>query len=183
MKPCVILVLPCMEYEKNEYLETKRGLEENNISVKTASTREGQAVAHHPNTSVVEETKPTTAHIDLSVDTIDPLSYQGIFLIGGPGATSYLNVHAVHKLIEDTHNFDIYHGAIGKACRVLAETTVLDGHTATGWNDDNQLSSILAQAGCSYSSEPVVTSGKLTTAKSSYAYQFGTTIAQHVSWY
>ena len=183
MKPCVILIVPSMGYDQHEYLDTRQALEDNNIQVITASTRKGSAVAHHPDSNVVDEQKPTTTHVDIAVSDIDPLSYQGIFLTGGVGALEYLDVHEVHNVLQATRNFDLYYGAIGKACRVLASAGVLPNGKATGWNDDNQLPRILESHGCEYHNEQIIVSGKVITAKSHAASDFGTTIAQHVSWY
>ncbi len=183
MKPCVVLIVPYMDFSQDEYYNTKQVLEDNYIQVKTASTQSGQAVAHHPGSHVVTEQDTVTTHVDLVVSEIDPLSYQGIFLIGGPGSLSYLDVHPVYDKLVATRNFDLHYGAIGKACRILAHADVISGKSATGWNDDNHLPQIYAGSSCAYQNERVVVSDKLITAKSYAAEEFGKTIANHVSWY
>jgi len=183
MKPCVILTLAYMDFDCNEYITVKNALEDNGINVTIASTQSGHAVAHHPDTTVIKEQNPETVRVDLRVNEIDPLSYQGMFVIGGQGAREYLDVYEVHAKLKEFCNFDLYYGAIGTACRVLAEAGVLDGCSATGWNDDNQLSGIFARNGCTYQNEHLVVSGKAITATSHAAQRFGETIAEHVSWY
>jgi len=183
MKPCIILIIPPMGYDQNEYLTTKHTLEDHDCRVKTASTRGGTAAAHHPESHVIDESKPTTTRVDITVSEIDTLNHQGIFVIGGPGTLRHLDVHEVYEKLMAACNFEVCHGGIGKGCRILADAGVLENKSATGWNDDGKLPHIFQSAGCEYMHEDVVTSDHLITAKSHAAKKFADTIAQKTSWY
>jgi putative intracellular protease/amidase len=124
----------------------------------------GTAAAYTPDSYVVAEDKKTTTHVDMLIDEIDPLKWDGIFLIGGPGALQHCNIPSVRQLISDAHNFDKPIGAIGQATRILAESGALNNKEATGWNDDGNLGAIYAQHGAQNLHESVITDGNLITA-------------------
>lgn len=165
----VLLLVAGQGYQPIEYSVPKQILEAAKITVKTVSNRAGIAVA----------SDESTTKVDLLIKDITDISaYQGLFIIGGPGALENLDTPQVHVLAQKFADAGKLFGAICISPRILAKAGLLTGKKATGWDEDNELSDIFTTYGVSYVHKPVVVDGKIITATGPRAAQeFGSTIA------
>lgn len=163
----IVLVVAFDGYQQTEYLDTKKNLEKAGYTVKTASTVKGAAIAKDGSTCTV----------DLKLEDIDPKTCSGVFLIGGPGALNDLNSLKMHAIIQKVFAAGKMCGAICISTRILAESGILNGKKATGWDDDHKLANIYAQHNITYIKAPVVIDGKIVTAQGpNSAQEFAKTI-------
>ncbi|MBA3751324.1 DJ-1/PfpI family protein [Candidatus Dependentiae bacterium] len=153
-KHTIVLLIAHEGYQQIEYGVTAEILKSENVQVITASNQLGYATA--------KDTSSTS--IDMTIDQINPTLYDGLFIIGGPGALDSLNTPLVHGLLEQMMALDKPYGAICISSRILAQAHVLAGKKATGWDEDGALEEIFKDHGVIYSKEPVVTDGKVVTA-------------------
>lgn len=151
----VVLLIAHEGFQPVEYYEAKKVLDSAGFDVITASDKTGQAVPS-AGTNFVD--------IDYKISEIKPEDYDGFFIIGGHGAMDFLNTKEVHNLFQSAEEKGKFVGAICVAPRILAEVGILKSKKATGWDGDNELGEVLANAGAEYIREPVVTDGKLITA-------------------
>lgn len=169
----VLLLVAGQRYQPIEYGTPKQILETSNITVKTVSNRAGTAVA----------SDGSTTKVDLLIKDITDISaYQGLFIIGGPGALENLDTPQVHALAQKFAAAGKPFGAICISPRILAKAGLLTGKKATGWNEDNELSDIFRTYGVSYVRKPVVVDGKIITATGPrVAQEFGAAIVTVLS--
>lgn len=151
----VILIVAFDGYQQIEYLDTKTALEQAGLTVKTASTFKGAAIAKDG----------STCHVDLKIEEIDPKTCAGVFLIGGPGALDDLNTLKTHAIIQKVVAATKPCGAICISTRILAQAGVLNNKKATGWNDDHKLEEIYKTHHTTYIKSPVVIDGNIITAQ------------------
>jgi len=177
----VLLIVASQGYQPIEYGHTRQMLEEAKIKVEVASNFKHDAVAN-PN-----QPKPCScnkaAHqyqvvpVDFELSEVDVVKYDGIFIIGGPGALGFLDTKITHEIIQKMAKSGKAFGAICISPRILAAAGVLDGKRATGWDEDNKLTGIFKQHKVTYVKEPVVTDGSLVTANGpAAAIEFGKAI-------
>jgi protease I len=169
----IVLIVAAAGFQAAEYLDTKATLEAGNLAVITASDTEGEAIASDHTTKV---------KIDFKISDIDAKQYDGIFLIGGPGALEHLNNKTVVKLMHQATKLNIPRGAICIAPRILAQAGLLTGLRATGWNEDHKLADIFSEHNVQLEvDKPVVTDGNVITATGPRAAkQFGQAIVKTV---
>lgn len=169
----IVLIVAAVGFQPVEYLDTKAALEAGNLEVVTASNTEGEAVAADHTTKV---------NVDFKISDIDAKQYDGIFLIGGPGALEHLDNKIVVKLMHQATKLNIPRGAICISPRILAQAGLLKGMRATGWNEDHKLADIFAEHGVQLEvDKPVVTDGRVITANGPRAaQQFGQAIVKVV---
>lgn len=171
-KKRVILLIAHEGYQPVEYGVTKEVLLSKGIDVITASDEPGTAVAKDSSSTPV----------DTTIDKINPEQYDGLFLIGGPGAMECLNTEPVHRLLQEMKALHKPYGAICISSRILAQANVLGGKKATGWNDDHELDDIFDSYAVTYVHHPVVVDGTIVTATGPAAAQeFGETIAKVIA--
>jgi len=177
----VLLIIASQGYQPIEYGHTRQMLEEANIKVEVASNFKHDAVAN-PN-----QPKPCScnkaAHqyqvvpVDFALSEVNADKYDGIFIIGGPGALGFLDTKITHEIMQTIAKSGKPFGALCISPRILAAAGVLDGKQATGWDEDNKLTGIFKQHNVTYVKEPVVTDGSLVTADGpSAALAFGKAI-------
>lgn len=68
------------------------------------------------------------------------------------------------KKLQEIAQTGMLFGAICIAPRILAHAHVLSGKKATGWNHDQKLQDIFANAGAVYVAQPCVVDGNIITA-------------------
>jgi protease I len=154
----VVLIVASNGYQPLEYEISKKILTEAGITVVTASDKAGGAVASDTSTTAVDITLE-----DLQKSVTD---YDGIFIIGGPGALEYLDNSLTANIITLAKKNDIPYGAICISPRILAKADALRGKKATGWDEDNALTTIFAGFGVLYQQEKdIVTDGLVVTAR------------------
>lgn len=169
----IALIVAAVGFQPVEYHDTRTALENAGLKVITVSNTQEPAIASDHTTHVT---------VDFRVADVDPTQYDGIFLIGGPGALEHLHNKAVIKLMEKAHALHIPYGAICISPRILAEAGLLKGIRATGWNEDHKLSTIFADHGVKAEiDKSVVTDGRVITANGPRAArQFGEAIVKVV---
>ena len=163
--PKVALVIAPEDFRDEEYLEPKKVLEENNIQVATVSVIKGKAIGK----------LGALAQADTSINDLDPSEYDGIFFIGGPGATAYFQNRKAHEIIKAVLGKGKLIGAICAGSATLAYAGVLKGKKATSFSG---VSDILKNAGAIFTGKDLETDGKIITADGPLsAKKFGHAIA------
>lgn len=154
-KKKIVLVIAHEGYQPIEYGVTREILASEGLMVITASDQPGAAIAKDQSSSTV----------DAIIEQINPTDIDGLFLIGGSGALTYLDTPAIHSSLQQMMALNKPYGAICIATRILAKANVLGGKKATGWNGDHKLEEIYKTHAVTYVDEPVVTDGNVITAQ------------------
>ena len=153
-----------------EYADTKEELEKAGFEVITASNEKGEAIS---NGNFVR------AKVDVLISDIKVEDYNGLYIIGGPGALTFLDNEIVYNLLRDWQKTKKPFGAICISTRILANAGVLVGKKAVGWNDDGELPGVLQDNGAEYSVNDVFRDGNIITASGPMAaHDFGKEIAK-----
>lgn len=164
IKKRVLFVIAHQGYQSIEYTVPKKILEEAGYTVITASNKSGIATA----------SDKTETMVDITLSNVIPNEYDGIFFIGGPGAIDDLDNTTSYTIIQETWKEHKIIGAICIATRLLANAGILEGKQATGWDGDNELSTIYKDHLVNYIREDVVVDFPIITATGpSAAQQFG----------
>lgn len=150
----VALLIAHEGFQQVEYNIPKKLLTEKGIIVTTVSDEPGIATGKD-----LSKTK-----IDITIDKIDPQDFDGLFIIGGPGALDCLDNNIVHSLMKKAANLKKIFGAICISPRILAKAGLLTNKKATGWNGDNKLEEIFEQYNVDYVKKPVVIDDNIITA-------------------
>lgn len=172
----VLLIIAHAGFHPVEFGFTRKVLEEAGIKVIIASDRDG--IAHSkpsdnhakacidPNCPKVIAEYPQYAevNVDCSLTNCDLTKYDGIFIIGGPGAAEFLDTPETYRIMQKVAALGKPFGAICISPRILAHAGLLKNKKATGWNGDNKLEQILMEHSAQYIDEPVVMDGLLVTA-------------------
>jgi protein deglycase len=153
-KKVVVLLIAHQGYQPVEYGMTHDVLTSANVNVVTASDQPGVATA----------TDGSTTPVDITLNQINPVEYNGLFIIGGQGTLTCLDNSIVHTLLQQMLALKKPYGAICIAPRILAKAEVLARKKATGWNKDNELDNIFKHHDVTYIRQPVVTDGQVVTA-------------------
>lgn len=185
----VLLIIAHSGYHPLEYGLTRKALADAGIHVVVASDALGiadatpsaahQEICKEAQCMQIVKDYPEYAQVqvDLQLADITIDAYDGIFIIGGPGAMEFLDNQVSYTLIEKIAQSGKPFGAICVSPRVLARAEVLKGKKVTGWNGDHLLAGILNVAGAEYIQEAVVIDGMLITANGPDAAQeFGKAI-------
>lgn len=141
----VLLIIASKGFQPIEYGTPKSILENAGVTVVTASDG-GAAVA----------ADSSTAPVDLLIKDINVDDYDGIFLIGGPGALEHLDNKEVYKVVREADEKKMPYGAICISPRILAKAGVLKGRRVTGWDGDGKLKGIVESVGAEYSTDGAV---------------------------
>lgn len=150
----VILVVASKGFQPVEYFDTLKALQEDGIKVLTASNARDTAIS----------SKGDPVNVDITIDKITPDMYDGIFLVGGPGALEHLDNPVMYFVLEEARKHNKAYGAICISPRILAKARTLDGHKATGWDEDKKLEEVFKTHNVTYLKQPVVSNGKVVTA-------------------
>ena len=152
----VALVISSNGFQEKEYFDTKNVLEKDGINVVTVSDTGGLAISHIGNSQKIDKT----------INDINISDYDGIFLIGGPGAMMHLDNEKVYKILKEAKSQHLAYGAICISPRILAKASVLGGKKATGWNGDGKVKDdfLLADKSINYVDGPVCVDKNVITA-------------------
>lgn len=151
----ILLIIAHENFQPIEYKIPKKIFTNAGIKVMTASDVSGTAVS--ANTGEF-------AKVDLILEEVKVADYDGIFFVGGQGASDYLENESAYRIAREALKAGKALGAICYSTRILAQAGVLKNRKTTGWDGDNELSGILKKAGAEYIRQPVVDDGKLITA-------------------
>lgn len=170
MKKVLLIIAHC-DFQSIEYGAAKKILQAAGIQVVTASNLPGPAV------SSANEQVP----VDVVLDDVKAVDYDGVFFIGGAGALKNLDNEKSYWIIREVAQSGKIWGAICISPRILAAAGVLKNKKATGWDGDNELAGILEKVGAEYVREPVVVDGNLITGNGPVAVEeWGQKIAQAI---
>lgn len=150
----VVLVISETGFQEKEYADTKKELEAAGIKVVTTSDEPNEAIGH----------AGKKQKIDVALDKINSKEYDGIFLIGGPGALDHLNIPEIHKVLSEFFALNKPYGAICISPRILAQAELLQNKKATGWNGDGKAKAVLEAYGAVFVDKHVVVDGNVITA-------------------
>jgi protease I len=151
----ILLLVAATGFQPLEYHNTKQALEAGGLVVITASDGAGTATA----------SDGTHITVDFTIADIELSQYDGIFLIGGPGALEHLDSKEVKKLLHKAEKYNLPRGAICITPRILAQAGILKNVRATGWDEDHKLNTIFTEHGVHPElDKPVVTDGRIVTA-------------------
>lgn len=185
----ILLIIASEGYHPAEYGFTRQALENAGFTVEIASDKMGTA-SGRPSADHVAKCKEAActkayedypqfanAKVTKLVKDINPEDYAGVYLIGGPGALEFLDNPTTYLILQ---NLAIRAQPIGAICispRILANAGLLERKMVTGWDGDNKLAEVLAQAKAVYVKKPVVVDGNLITGNGpEAAQQFGQAI-------
>jgi len=154
MNKKVLLIISSNGFQPHEYGTPKKILEEGGVEVLTASDKKGTAIAAYTGLEV---------EVNLSLGEVKVEDYNGIFIIGGPGALDCLDHENTYQVMRAAVEQDKLWGAICISPRILAHAGLLNEKRATGWNGDGGLEGIFKQAGAMYVDEKVVVDKNLIT--------------------
>ena len=150
----VLLVIAGDRFQSREYQDTKKQIEAAGIKVVTISDAEHEALDH----------KGNPVPVDFTISKVHPREYDGLFLIGGPGAPEHLNIPELHKLLAEFFALGKPYGAICISPRILAHIDLLKGKKATSWDGDGNAKTFFEERGVQFVDEPVVIDGVVVTA-------------------
>ncbi|MCL4361356.1 DJ-1/PfpI family protein [Candidatus Dependentiae bacterium] len=150
----IILIVASQGYQPMEYGIPKKVFEQSGVKVITASNKSGQAIAKDG----------SKTNVDITIDKINPKNYDGIFLIGGPGALDNLDNELVYSKMKEAAAANKVFGAICISPRILASAGLLKNKKATGWDDDGELAQVFKKYGVIKTNQDVVVDGNIITA-------------------
>jgi protease I len=151
----ILFIIAHEGFRAAEYSIPKRILENAGVEVVTACDRDGEAVS---------SLDPQKAAVDLVLEKVNVADFNGVFIIGGPGASQFLENEKTYRIVREIAASGKPFGAICYSTRILAHAGVLTGRKAAGWNKDNELPKILAEAGAEFMPDPAYADGNLITA-------------------
>jgi protease I len=169
----ILFIVASNGFQPIEYGVPRQILENENIKVVTASNAKDED-------SNAISSDGSKVKVDLLLDNVKIEDYDGIFIIGGPGAMENLDHERTYRIIQEIDkSLNKIYGAICISTRILANADVLDGRKVTGWNDDKKLKEILDEVGAEYIAEGVIVDRNLITAVGpKHAQEFGQAILQ-----
>lgn len=146
----VVMVIASHDFKDEEYFTPKSILEEEGITVKTASK-----------SLVAKSVLGKTVNVDLLVEDINMNDYDGVVFVGGSGAVTYLEDETAQGIALKADEKNKIIGAICIAPSILANAGLLDGRRATAFPSEE---SNLEDKGASYTGESVTVDGNIVTA-------------------
>lgn len=166
----VLLIVAQNGFQTKEYHDPKRVLEAAGHTTLTASVEKGKA-----SSNIGEE-----VDVDIALRDVQASNYDGVFIVGGPGAMRDLNNNETVRIMKEASaSGRTWWGAICVSPRILAGAGLLSGKRATGWNADDKLGEIFSANGVTYERIPVVVDGRTITADGpASAEAFGRAIAR-----
>ena len=167
----VLLIVAFKDFQPVEFSNTKEELTNAGIVVDVASNKSGEAIA----------SDGTKVKVDMKLIDVCVEKFDGIFIIGGPGALEHLNNDETLRIMRDAKAQGKLFGAICISPRILAEAGLMISHEATGWDGDGKLGEIYKKFDVVYKKQPVVIDGNIITASGpSAAEEFGKTIVKKI---
>ena len=165
----VVFVIAGQGYQPFEYHIPKRVLQNAGIKVITAS---------NSSTGTATASDGSSDTVDIQLKDITT-KYDGLYLVGGPGALENLDTPTMHTIIQQFAQENKPFGAICISPRILAHAGVLNDKKATGWDNDKELAGIFKEHHVTYVHKSVVTDGSVITATGpSAAEDYGKAIAR-----
>lgn len=151
----IVMIVAFRNFRDIEYFLSKEILEKAGGEVKTASNKKGIAVGADGG----------EVNIDLLVSEINPIDFDAIVFIGGPGCLENLDNEDSYKLARETISQNKVLAAICISPIILARAGVLKRKKATIWHSstNKQPIEILEKNGAIFEEKSVVVDGKIIT--------------------
>lgn len=151
-----VFIIAFDDFRDEEYFKTQEVLFKNDILIKVASIKKGQA----------KGADGGVVNIDLTLDELKVENFDAIIFIGGPGALEDLDNEKSYRIAREAVEKNKLLAAICISPTILAKAGVLNGKRATVWASalDRQPIKILEENGAEYINEKVVQDGKIVTA-------------------
>lgn len=166
-----VFIIAFDDFRDEEYFKTQEVLFKNDILIKVASIKKGQA----------KGADGGVVNIDLILDELKVENFDAIIFIGGPGALEDLDNEKSYRIAREAVEKNKLLAAICISPTILAKAGVLNGKRATVWASalDRQPIKILEENGAEYINEKVVQDGKIITANGPAASEeFGNKIVE-----
>jgi len=167
----IAMIVASENFRDEEYFVPKEILEKGGAEIKTASNKMG----------VAQGADGGSAKVDLLVQDVNPIDFDAVVFIGGPGALKHLDNEFSYELARTAIEQGKILGAICVSPVILAKAGVLKSKRATVWSSalDKSTVKILKDNGADYVDENVVADGKIITANGpSSAKEFGEKILE-----
>lgn len=151
----IVFIVAFRDFRDEEYFLPKEVLEAAGTEIKTASTQKGQAIG----------VDGGETEVDLLLSEINPVDFNAVVFIGGPGCLEYLDNENSYKVARETISQNKILAAICISPVILAKAGVLEGKKATVWSNllDRSPIKILEYYKAVYQDELVVIDGKIVT--------------------
>lgn len=150
----ILFIIASEGFQPIEYEEPKKILEDAGFTIVTASDKPG----------IAKSEDGVTAKVDLTLDKVNVKDYDGIFLMGGPGAMEHLDNEHTGRIVKEGSERHMPLGAICVSTRILAKNNALTRKRATGWNGDGELEELYKTYDVKYLPQPVVVEENVITA-------------------
>lgn len=166
----VVIIIPHDQFRDEEYIETRKALEEAGAKVVVASSHSSTA---HGRFGTKVDPDITTSHVKID-------DYKAIVFIGGPGVTEYFDDTEILSLVRACFQKRILLAAICSAPVIFANAGILAGKRVTAFETRKEL---IETSGGYYTDKGVVLDGELVTAQGpGDAQHFGQAIAKALAW-
>jgi protease I len=163
----VAIIMAFKDFRDAEYFVPKEILERAGVKITPVSTQKGKALGADGG----------DVDIYLTLEELDPVDFDAIVFIGGPGALKELDNEKSYNIIKETISQNKVLGSICISPVILAKAGVLKDKRATVWSSplDRGPIKILKENGATYIPEEVVIDGKIVTGNGpDAAEEFGT---------
>jgi len=167
----VAIVTAFKDFRDEEYFVPKEILEKAGVEVKTASNQKGTA----------RGADGGEAKVDLLISEINPVEFDAVVFVGGPGCLDNLDNETSYKVIKETVAQGKVLASICISPVILAKAGVLQGKKATVWSSSMDRGPVktLEENGADYQEESVVVDGKIITGNGpGAAKEFGQAIVE-----
>ena len=171
MKPLLFLIAP-INFRDEEYFAPKEILSQAKIPTKTASK----------NVKIAQGKLGGETKVDIDITNINTKDYEGIILVGGPGASLFREDDYIHKILKEFKSQKKLIAAICIAPATLARAGLLKGKKAcVFFSDDDDLGlKIFQEEKVIHLDAPIVIENNIITAAGpEYAKEFGEEIKNY----
>lgn len=148
----IVFIIPPKDFRDAELLEPVDILKNAGISIAVASKVAGLIVG----------ADGAKVQASRSLSELDPVDYDAIAFIGGPGTVPLINDSNLIKIAQDFFKANKITAAICAASAILANAGLLSGKNATSWVG---VQKILTGSGAHWQNTTVVVDGQIITAQ------------------
>ena len=149
------MVIAFRDFRDAEYFVPKEILEKAGAKITTVSTKMGTAIGADGGDT----------EVDLLLENLNPVDFDAVVFIGGPGCLEYLDKEDSYRVARETIEKNKVLGSICVSPVILAKAGVLKEKRATVWSSpmDRGPVRILKENGAIYEDKDVVVDGKIIT--------------------
>jgi protease I len=159
----IAMIIAFRDFRDAEYFIPKEIFEKAGAKITTVSTKLGTAIGADGGDT----------EVDLLLENLNPVDFDAIVFIGGPGCLEHLDNENSYKVARETVEQNKVLGSICVSPVILAKAGVLKGKKATVWSSsmDRGPVKILKENGAIYEDKDVVQDGKIITGNGPEAAQ------------